>query len=147
MTPSELVATTLKHLKPNIPIYREQQRDGQMQYPSFFVQQLATQMQTKMTDEQIRHYNFDVVFLINEHLVPNKPTPVEQLEAMNEFMSSNLDWIVDSSGKKMYRVQKLSTDYQNNDLHISFSFVARLGQSDDGDKMSSLKQNGGFVNG
>ncbi|MDF7636928.1 hypothetical protein PT274_01440 [Leuconostocaceae bacterium ESL0958] len=143
-TPSELVAYTLNRLQPDIPVYRENQKDGDIKLPSFFVQQLATQTQFKVSDEQMREYNFDIVYLVDQYQHPGQPSPVERIETMNEFMMNNLEWLVDKDGTIIHRIRDLSTDVQNGDLHISFSFTSRLGQTEEGVAMKKLIQKGGF---
>ncbi|XNW44787.1 hypothetical protein R4B61_00355 [Fructilactobacillus vespulae] len=98
--------------------------DGKIKFPSFFVQPLATQTQVKLSDEQMRKYNFDVVYLVD-----TKSMNVQsELDKMSEFMLSNLEWIVDKDGIKRHKVNDLSVEIQNEDLHISFSVNSRYRQ-------------------
>lgn len=141
-TPSELVAYTLNHFQPDLPVYRENQKDGTFKFPSFFVQQLATQTHGKVSNEQIRRYNFDVVYLVDHDQQVDGKTPVQQLDKMNELALSELEWLLDESGKAVAGLQGLSTDIQNGDLHISFSFTVRMGKEEKGVLMRSMTQKG-----
>ncbi|WP_413627688.1 DUF6838 family protein [Fructilactobacillus vespulae] len=124
MTMTELVGYTLSNIKPEIPVIRSHKLDGKIKFPSFFVQPLATQTQVKLSDEQMRKYNFDVVYLVD-----TKSMNVQsELDKMSEFMLSNLEWIVDKDGIKRHKVNDLSVEIQNEDLHISFSVNSRYRQ-------------------
>ncbi|GAP04886.1 phage tail terminator family protein [Fructobacillus tropaeoli] len=141
-TPFELVAYTLNHFQPDIPVYRENQKDGTLKFPSFFVQQLATQAHGKVSDEQIRRYNFDVVYLVDHTLQIGSETPLHQIDKMSELALSELEWLVNEDGKPVSGLKNLSTEIQNGDLHIFFSFVTRMGKEDEGTKMASMQQKG-----
>lgn len=141
-TPFELVAYTLNHFRPDFPVYRENQKDGTFKFPSFFVQQLATQAHGKVSHEQIRRYNFDVVYLVDHNLQIGSETPMQQVDEMSELVLSELEWLVNEDGKPVAGLKGLSTEIQNGDLHIFFSFVTRMGKEDKGEKMASMQQKG-----
>lgn len=141
-TPAELVAYTLNRFQPDIPVYRENQADGTVELPSFFVQQLATQTNGKVSGEQIRRYNFDVVYLVDHNLQVGEATPLQQVDKMSELALSELEWLVNEDGKPVASLKELSTDIQGGDLHISFYFYVRMGKEEEGVKMGSLQQKG-----
>lgn len=129
MDVAKLVAQTLKHLFPTIPVKRERQDDGSLQLPSFFVQQLETQATQKLNDEQIRQYNFDVVYLIDQHQMP-----ATNNAEMADKLLAELDYLVDLNGSKAVKIQNLVVGMQGDDLHATFSVFYRMQQSIDSGK-------------
>ncbi len=126
MNVAELVAYTLKHYFPNIPVKRELQDDGSIELPSFFVQQLETNSSLKLGDEQMRKYNFDVVYLVDQHAMP-----VTKQNEMRERLLSIFDYLLDKDGTPKYKVNSLAFDVQNDDLHMMFFVTARVGKAGD----------------
>lgn len=118
---ASVVATTLKRLFPGVPVNRETQADGSFTMPSFFVSELETQATSKPNEEQMRRYNFNVVYLLD----PNGPQ-AEQNALAKDVILSQMDYLTDESGKELYKTKGLTTDINDGDLSISFYVQVRM---------------------
>lgn len=123
MNVSNLVASTLKHYFPDIQVNRELQSDGSFTTPSFFVQQLETQATLKPNNEQMRQYNFDVIYFVEQ----DRNTVKKQLE-MEDALLSSLTYLIDPDGNKVAKIQNLRVVRQEQDLHILFSTQWRMSE-------------------
>jgi len=122
MNVSTLVANTFKYHFPNIPVNREKQADGSFVESSFFVQQLETQAVRKVGNEQMRQYNYDVIYYVDQNNHPVK----HQLE-MEDAVLGMLDYLRNSDGQAVAKIHNLRIVKQENDLHILFSVPLRMG--------------------
>jgi hypothetical protein len=125
MNISVLVSNTLKYHFPDIPVNREIQEDGSFVESSFFVQQLETQAVRRLGNEQMRQYHFDVIYYVDQNNHPVK----HQLEMHDEILSV-LDYLRNTEGQAIAKIQNLRIVQQEGDLHIFFSVPLRLGQEE-----------------
>lgn len=125
MDVSRLVANTFKYHFPDIPVNRERQADGSFAEPSFFVQQLETQAVRKLGQEQMRQYNYDVIYFVDQHNHPVK----HQLEMHNTLLEL-LDYLRNADGEPVAKFQNLRIVQQEQDLHILFSVPLRMGEAE-----------------
>lgn len=125
MNVSNLVANTFKHHFPNITVTREMQSDGSFKTPSFFVQQLETQAVKKVGNEQMRTYNYDVIYFVDQNNHPVK----HQLE-MHDTIMGTFDYLRNAKGEPVANIQNLRIVQVDNDLHIMFSVLLRMGEEE-----------------
>lgn len=125
MNVSILVSNTLKYHFPDISVNREKQEDGSFVESSFFVQQLETQAVRRVGNEQMRQYNYDVIYYVDQNNHPVK----HQLEMHDEILSV-LDYLRNAEGQAIAKIQNLRIVQQEGDLHIIFSVTLRMGQEE-----------------
>ncbi|MHC8464490.1 phage tail terminator family protein [Weissella tructae] len=123
MDVSTLVANTFKYHFPDIPVNREKQEDGSFVEASFFVQQLETQAVRRLGNEQMRHYNFDVIYYVDQNNHPVK----HQLE-MHDAILGEFDYLRNAEGEPVAKIQNLRIVQLEGDLHIMFSVPLRMGK-------------------
>lgn len=123
MNVSNLVASTLKHYFPNVKVNREMQADGSFTTPSFFVQQLETQSTLKPNSEQMRQYNYDVIYFSK-----SETHRVKELLDIEDEILSQFIYLLDHDGNKVAKIQGLRVVKQDEDLHILFSTQYRMSE-------------------
>lgn len=117
-----LVASTFKTLFPDIEIKREKSSDGSFTTPSFFVHERDTNVTFKPSSEQMRKYRFDVIYFAD-----SDDEPTAEIAMVKSKLLDHLDYLLDADEKPVVKVQELSTTKIEDDLHIMFSVMYRMG--------------------
>lgn len=127
----ERIGQELKRICPEIPVYREQQREGFIE-PSFFVEPVNSTLNPELFNYQNRNYGFQVVYFPN----PNKPAV--DMETIKDILMNNFNTLSDWA-----TLRNRSFNTVDNTLVVNFDVIIRAYPDVKEQKQQEMKYYGG----
>lgn len=131
----KMIADELVHLRPDLPVYRENQRGG-FQEPSFFVNKITTQIKPNLFGIQARDNHYQVVYF------PLATKPNTDMDAMEELLKNNFNRL-----NSFAYVRDLEFSHSDGALLMMFRVSYRAIPADEGVKQQTIDYQGGLKNG